>query len=336
MKKFSEGVTARRMTPADLDAVVAIDAAIVGRSRRGYFERRLQAALTDPKLHVQFAIDREGTLAGYLLARRLVGEFGRTEPAVRLEVIGVRPGDQGLGLGDALLDTLASWAAEHEVRLIRTQASWRDHGMLRFFDHSGFDLARHQVMDCEVQVASRILDREPDESRNVESSPSREIDYGTPAADHYETLARDRVDVRLLTIADAAEVARIDRHLTGRDRTTYIDLAVREAIEGSAVRVSLTARSGGLFVGFVMAKADFGDYGRTEPVAVIDILGVDPAFAHHGIGTALLSQLFVNLSALGVERVETIVSRENFNLLSFLYRVGFGPSQRLGFERRVG
>lgn len=333
MNKRIDGVTVRRLTPADLDAVVEVDAAIVGRLRRGYFERRLHAALGDPKLHVQFAIDRGGVLSGFLLARRLVGEFGRAEPSVRLEIMGVRPGEQGHGIGDALLHALAAWASEREVRLIRTQGSWRDHAMLRFFDHCGFELARHQVMDCDVAAASKVLDREPDEADDVDSSPSTETDYGVPATDPHMTLARDRVDVRLLTLPDAADVARIDRHLTGRNRTAYIDLAVREALEGSAVRVSLTARTNGIFAGFVMAKTDFGDYGRTEPVAVIDTLGVDPSFAHHGIGTALLSQLFVNLSALHVERVETVVSRENFKLLSFLYRVGFGPSERLGFEK---
>ncbi|MGC2519091.1 MAG: GNAT family N-acetyltransferase, partial [Burkholderiales bacterium] len=73
-----------------------------------------------------------------------------------------------------------------------------------------------------------------------------------------------------------------------------------------------------------------------EPVAVIDTIGVDPGFAGTGIGTALLSQLFVNLEALHVERVETVIARENFDLLGFFYRAGFGPSQRLAFVKRLG
>jgi ribosomal protein S18 acetylase RimI-like enzyme len=85
-----------------------------------------------------------------------------------------------------------------------------------------------------------------------------------------------------------------------------------------------------------MAKVDFGDFGRTEPVAVIDTLGVDPGFAGSGVGTALLSQLFVNLEALHVERVETVVWRDNFELLGFFYRAGFGPSRRLAFVKRIG
>lgn len=329
-------MTTRKLTPADLDAVVAIDAGIVGRSRRAYLERRLRAALNDPKLHVQFAVEENGALAGYVLARRLVGEFGRSEPSLRLEVIGVRKDAQGHGLGDALMNALSSWAKEHDVPWIRTQASWRDHGMLRFFDHSGFELAKHQVVDCEVRAASKYLDQEREEREHeIPEETGREIDYGVSPSDHYDTLARDRVNVRLLEAQDARHIARIDRNLTGRDRSAYIDQAVREALEGSGVRVSLVARTEGIVSGFVMAKSDYGDFGRTEPVAVIDTLGVDPAYAHHGVGKGMLSQLFTNLTALGVERVETIVSRENFTLLSFLYRVGFGPSQRLGFEKKV-
>jgi GNAT superfamily N-acetyltransferase len=326
--------SARRLAPADLDSVVAIDEALVGRSRRDYFERRLRAALGDPSRHVQFAIEREGRLAGYVLARRLAGEFGRIEPALRLEVIGVRPGEQGHGLGDALLGALTGWAREHEVGEIRTQASWRDHAMLRFFDHAGFELAENQVVECDISAGKRNLDREP-AGEPAEPLSGREIDYGAPPRDDYEALARDRVEVRLLRPEDTAVVARIDRKVTGRDRSDYIERAVKEVLEGSAVRVSLLARSADVPVGFLMAKTDLGDYGRTEPVAVIDTIDVDPAFAHHGVGRAMLSQLFVNLGALQVERVETVVARENFGLLGFLYRVGFGPSRRLGFVKQL-
>jgi len=88
-------------------------------------------------------------------------------------------------------------------------------------------------------------------------------------------------------------------------------------------------------VGFVMARADFGDYGRVEPVAVLDTIGVDPDYGHRGVGHALLAQLFGNLQALGVERIETAVARENFGLLGFFYNAAFEQSQRLSFEKRL-
>jgi len=68
---------------------------------------------------------------------------------------------------------------------------------------------------------------------------------------------------------------------------------------------------------------------------VIDTLGVDRDYARRGVGRALLSQLFANLGALRVERVETVVPARDLALLGFLYAVGFAPSQRLPFVRRL-
>ena len=48
---------ARRLSREDLDAVVGIDARLEGHTRRTYFERRLAAAVREPDLHIQVAID---------------------------------------------------------------------------------------------------------------------------------------------------------------------------------------------------------------------------------------------------------------------------------------
>ena len=101
------------------------------------------------------------------------------------------------------------------------------------------------------------------------------------------------------------------------------------------VRVSLCARVHGTPAGYLMARADFGDYGRNEPVAVIDTVGVDPEFVQRGIGAALLSQLFANLVALRVERVETLLRPNDLAFAGFLGAAGFAPSQRLAFVRRI-
>jgi GNAT superfamily N-acetyltransferase len=88
-------------------------------------------------------------------------------------------------------------------------------------------------------------------------------------------------------------------------------------------------------VGVLTARAALGDFGRTGPVAVLDMLGVDPGFAHRGIGHALLSQLFANLEALRVECAETVVPQRELDLLGFLYSAGFGASPRLVFTRAL-
>ncbi|MHB1121200.1 MAG: GNAT family N-acetyltransferase [Ramlibacter sp.] len=60
----------------------------------------------------------------------------------------------------------------------------------------------------------------------------------------------------------------------------------------ASVRLSLVARVDGIAAGFITARADFGDAGRVEPVAVLDTIGVDPEYVRRGVGHALLSQLF--------------------------------------------
>ncbi len=329
------GVKLRRLAAKDLDAVVDIDAQITGRSRRVYFERRLQAALRAPALHTQFAVEEDGVFQGYALARRLEGEFGRVEPVLRLEVISVRPGEQGHGYGDALLGALEVHSREHGIREVRTQVTWKDHGMLGFLDHAGFELGSDLVLDCEVHTG-RVASGDEEKVLAPEHHHfSAEIDYGEPQANDFEALARDRADVRSLERADLDEIVRIDRRIMDRDRRAYIGSAVDEVLLDSAIRVSLVARQDKSATGYIMASVDFGDFGRTEPVAVIDTIGVDPGFTGAGVGTALLSQLFVNLEALRVERVASVVARDNFGLLAFFYRAGFGPSQRLAFIKHL-
>jgi len=328
------GVEYRYLAPQDLPQVVAIDARILdGPPRRAYFERKLAAALAQPKLHIQYAATSGGALVGYVLARCLQGEFGRDVPALRLSVLGVAPGEQHHGVGLALVGLLEDWARRHGIAEIRSQARWRDHRMLAFFDRAGFDLGRNHVIDCEVH-AGPLAAGGSDEP--LAADPSAEVDWSAPAPNDFEALPRDRVDVRILRRDDLSEIRRIDRRLTGRDRGGYLEQVVDEALGDSGVRVSLVARVDGIVRGFVMAKTDFGDFGRAEPVAVIDTIGVDPDTPGRGIGSALLSQLFVNLQALHVERVETIVSRDNLDLLGFFYRSGFNASERLGLVKRLG
>ena len=325
-------IAIRGLAREDLDAVVEIDAAAEGRSRRDYFERRLAAALREPKLHVQLAADDADGLAGYILARVLEGEFGWSEPALRLEIIGTRHDARGAGLGKRLLDALANHARAHRIRQLRTQAAWNAHAMLRWLDENGFVLAPNHVLDCAVSGGAHLPQRD-DAVTTAVADGTEEIDYGRRPGNDFERLARDLADVRSMETDDLGEIVRIDRSITGRDREAYMRHKLAEAIVDSAIRVSLTARLDGIVAGFLMARVDLGDFGRTEPVAVIDTIGVDSSYAHRGVGHALLSQLFVNLGALRIERVETVVAPRDLALLGFLYDVGFTPAQRLPFVR---
>jgi ribosomal protein S18 acetylase RimI-like enzyme len=127
----------------------------------------------------------------------------------------------------------------------------------------------------------------------------------------------------------------IDRRITGGDRSAYFERKLREALHESDVRVSLVAEQDQVPVGFIMARVDFGEFGRIEPTAVMDTLGVDPDYRGQGIARALLSQLLLNLMTLRVERIRTEVDWRDGDLLAFLDRCGFHLSRELCLEHVV-
>ena len=140
--------TLRRTAAQDLESVVALDAQNAGHPRRFYFQRRLKAALAQTAQHVQFSAEQGGKFMGFMMARRMLGEFGRAEPELRLEAMGVAQGEQGQGIGTALLARLESEAKRMGVPSIRTAASWRDHTIMEFFDRAGFELSKNLVLEC--------------------------------------------------------------------------------------------------------------------------------------------------------------------------------------------
>ena len=108
---------------------------------------------------------------------------------------------------------------------------------------------------------------------------------------------------------------------------------LREALAKDP-RVFLMGEDVGSYGGsYAVSKGLLEEFG---PERIRDTPLSELGFTGAGIGSALLSQLFVNLEALRVERVATVVARDNFALLEFFYRAGFGPSPRLGFLKRLG
>ncbi len=162
-----------------------------------------------------------------------------------------------------------------------------------------------------------------------------EINYGVPPAPDFGPLARDRIPVRAMKESDLRALITIDRRITGGERSAYFERKLMEALHESDVRVSLVAEQDGGAVGFIMARVDFGEFGRFEPTAVMDTIGVDPDYRDRGVGGALLSQLLINLTTLRVERIRTEIDWRDRELLAFLDNCGFRPSQQLCFEQAV-
>ena len=149
------------------------------------------------------------------------------------------------------------------------------------------------------------------------------------------TLEIDSVVVRTLRGDDLDAVVAIDAAAVGRRRPHYFERLLGHALHESDLHLSLVAELDGHVVGFVVATVFYGEFGVMEPSAALEAIGVDPATRRQRVGDALLRQLRLNLGALRVTCIRTEVAWDNFDLLAFFRRQGFGPAPRLCLERPI-
>ncbi len=317
----------RPLVAGDLPCVIEIDENNTGRSRKDFFERRVSAALKEPKQFVYIAYEQNGGVAGYLLVRLQQGAFGGDRTVAVVDDIGVSSGVQGKGIGHSLMEELTSIIRNKDIHEIRSQADWADQKMLHFFAGCGFKLAPRTI----YQRDTSYLDTEV----AVNDGEPLEIDYSDSSSDDTAALSRDQIPCRSLIQDDLAAIIKIDGKIMGYARSAYYERKMAEILQESGIRVSLVAELDDHVVGFVMARVDFGEFGRTEPSAIIDTLGVDPGYASKNVGRALLSQLMANLTVLRADTVRTEVGAEQLALTGFLLDNGFEPAQSLSFSKVV-
>lgn len=144
------------------------------------------------------------------------------------------------------------------------------------------------------------------------------------------------VTVRLLRPEDHSALVALDEKITGRCRPEYYRHKIEAASERDVqLNTSLVAVADGVVVGFLMGTLFFGEFGIPESSAVIDTVGVDPAYRDRGVGSALFEQFFANMRVASVESVYTLVDWEEFGLLKFFGRMGFAPSRKLSLGRKI-
>ncbi len=143
-------ISIRPLAAADLDAVVAIDKAVSGRSRRGFYEKRLAHLAREPAAFVALGAERDGRLVGFVLARLYEGEFGGKVPEAALDAIGVAADARLRGVGSRLLDGMAAAMRIHGITEIATQTDWSDTDLTGFFAETGFSLAPRLVLERAV------------------------------------------------------------------------------------------------------------------------------------------------------------------------------------------
>lgn len=129
----------RVMRREDVDAIVEIDAKVLGEERFDYYNRKCTLTLDDSlQLVTSLVAVYEDKVIGFIMGNVYLGEFGLPEPVATIDTIGVDPDYQGQGVAIELMGQFTTNVKKAQVEHIYTFANWNDWKMLRFLEKTGF------------------------------------------------------------------------------------------------------------------------------------------------------------------------------------------------------
>jgi ribosomal protein S18 acetylase RimI-like enzyme len=137
---------------------------------------------------------------------------------------------------------------------------------------------------------------------------------------------------------DFNAVIRIDEKVLKTSRLKYYELKFDKLFKSKEfLPTSLVAEDdNGTVVGFVMGELYMGEYGISEVGATIDTIGIDPPYQRKGIGEKLINEFMNHLRDLGVKKVNTLVDKNDANLIKFFNANKFSPAKSIiNLERNL-
>lgn len=139
----------RIMKEEDLNKIIEIDKKVLGERRPDYWERKTEIAGKKSPLPSLVA-EIEGEVVGFILGSSSGWEYGVPDNIGWIDTIGVDPSYQKKGIGRMLTKELLNYMKKVGVDTVYTLVNWKDGGLLRFFDTSGFE--RGDMINLEFKI----------------------------------------------------------------------------------------------------------------------------------------------------------------------------------------
>lgn len=144
----TENVNLRPLTIKDLDDVAAIDEELLGKSRREYWESKLERAGLSGVPSIAAEVD--GKMIGFILGSASGWEYGVPENIGWIDTMGVTKEWQGKGIAQLLFQEVYSMFKKVGIDTIYVFVDWKDWSLLRFFDKMGFK--RGRMVNLELAI----------------------------------------------------------------------------------------------------------------------------------------------------------------------------------------
>jgi len=139
--------------------------------------------------------------------------------------------------------------------------------------------------------------------------------------------------LRALRPADLNAVVEIDHRITGRSRRIFFERRLKAALADPAGFIVVAVEADDTCTGFAIARLQNGEFGDDRRVAVLDVIGVDPAHHGAGVGRLLLEGITARMKRREVGELRTQVDWRDQELIRFFAAAGFGLAPRQVLER---
>lgn len=136
-KELLKQINLRMLAPEDLPQVMAIDAKMGPHRGKEYWQKKFELAENRPPM-ASIVADLDGRVVGFVMGEVSGWEFGVPEDYAWLNIIGVDPDFEGMGVGRLLVEELLHQFKMIGVTTVYTVVNWADPKLIPFFSRMGF------------------------------------------------------------------------------------------------------------------------------------------------------------------------------------------------------
>ncbi len=151
-KLDAAAITIRPMERGDLETVIEIDEAILGRNRADYLDRLLKKSITAADTQISLVALVEGEIAGFIGASLFYGDFGLAGSEATVDIIAVKKQFRKRNVGSVLLSHLKTRLAEYGISSLRLEIAIHQYELLSFFRSEGFRMSSRICLETDIEA----------------------------------------------------------------------------------------------------------------------------------------------------------------------------------------
>ena len=139
----------RALAYGDLDAIVEIDKAILGKERPEYWSMKIEITENRSPM-ASLVAELDGKVVGFIFGDVSGWEYGVPDTVGWIDTIGVHPTYQRKGVARSLFREIVASLKKVGVDTIYTFVNWKEYDRLHFFDTLGFQ--KGDMLHLEMKV----------------------------------------------------------------------------------------------------------------------------------------------------------------------------------------